>query len=79
MPVIYKKSQKTGHLKCDAEDCAARSASYQPSSPAAPELTICEAAHKAEKWAYDIGFQAMMFGHTVYCPACAGVTKENKS
>lgn len=76
MGVMLNKSKKAGHLECDAEGCTAKSKTYEARSPAAPELTICEAAHADAKWAYDIGFQAMMLGHTVYCPTCAGVKVE---
>lgn len=73
MPVILTKNKKSGHLECDVKGCTARSKDYKPRSPAAPELTVCEAAHTAEKWAYNIGFQTMLLGHTVICPTHAGV------
>ena len=69
MPVVLKNSKKEGFLQCDS--CKKLSPTYKATSPAAPELTICEQAYKEHGWAYNIGFQAMLMGHTVYCPACA--------
>lgn len=71
MGVVLDKKRRRGHLECDADGCKAKSKTYTASSPAAPALTICEAAHADAKWAYNVGFHAMILGHTVYCPACA--------
>lgn len=60
-------------LVCDL--CGTRSKSYEPSSPAAPELTACEKAEK-DGWGYTIGFFAMLIGHSVWCPTCVEVTKQ---
>lgn len=72
MGVVLTKDKKSGYLECDRDGCDSKSKSYKPASPAAPALTICEAAHDAEGWAFDVGFFAMIQGHTVYCPTCAG-------
>lgn len=75
MGVVLPKNKKSGYLECDRDGCDSKSKSYAPSSPAAPALTVCEAAHKAEGWAFDVGFSAMILGHTVYCPACVKALK----
>lgn len=71
MPVEKKGrgSKVTCVLVC--EECQARSKAYRPTSPAAPELTACEQAEK-DGWGYTIGFLAMLAGHRVLCPNCAG-------
>jgi hypothetical protein len=70
MPVVLsgKGSKQRGVLHCDVTGCEAQSQSYAPTSPAAPALTVCEAAQKAEGWWFNCDFWAMAFGHTVYCP-----------
>lgn len=68
MGVRMAKGKKSGHLECDVDGCTTRSKSYRPRSPAAPELTVCEAAHKTEGWAFTLGFFAMLMGHKVFCP-----------
>jgi len=67
MPVKVGKRGKSATLKC--EDCG-REATYPSSSPAAPELSACEAAEK-DGWVYTIGFWSMLMGHQVMCPVCA--------
>lgn len=67
MPV-EKSGKKTRKLICDF--CDVESKSYTPNSPAAPDLDVCEQAEKAEGWAFDIGFWAMLKGHTCACPKC---------
>lgn len=66
MPVIV--NGKRGHLECA---CGVVSKTYAVTSPAAPDLSICEQAHEVEGWAYSMGFFAMMLGHVVMCPTCA--------
>jgi hypothetical protein len=56
MGVVLTKDKKSGYLECDRDGCDSKSKSYKPASPAAPALTICEAAHNAEGWAFDVGF-----------------------
>jgi len=72
MPVVLDKGKKSGHLKCEV--CEKKSATYKASSPAAPDLTICEEANKDAGWAYNIGFFAMMIGHRTLCPDCASTS-----
>lgn len=67
MPVKASKDRKSATLTCAT---CGTSATFPASSRAAPELTACEKAHEQAGWAYTIGFQAMMFGHDVQCPAC---------
>lgn len=69
MSVVLNKKKLTGHLTCDHEGCTNLSSTYRASSPAAPELTICEQAGTREGWGYDIGFYAMLRGHTTFCPS----------
>jgi len=71
MPVILNKSKKSAVLVCDNDGCQNKSKSYSTRT-AAPELDACEQAHEQEGWAYNIGFYAMMLGHTVYYPKCIG-------
>jgi hypothetical protein len=56
-------------------ECTKHSNTYPIKSPAAPELSLCEQA-EADGWAYDIGFFAMLRGHTTVCPACKGVSHD---
>jgi hypothetical protein len=73
MPVVLDKKKKTGHLVCNK--CGTESKPYRVTSPAAPHLSVCEQAHEKDKWAYSIGFFAMLAGHDVYCPECVEASK----
>ena len=64
-----KVGRNKGKLVCI--DCDAESKIYSIHSPAAPELSLCEQAEQ-DGWAYDIGFFAMLCGHTTKCPRCRG-------
>lgn len=68
MGVVIHKTKKTGHLVCD--NCQKTSDNYKVSSPAAPDLSVCEKA-RDDGWRYSIGFFAMLAGHTVACPGCS--------
>ena len=70
MPVEVKGRNKVKKATLICEKCGARSGTYEVQT-AAPELEACEKAHEKEGWAYNIGFWAMLTGHTVYCPACS--------
>jgi hypothetical protein len=72
VPVKLTKQKKSGRLVC--ERCGIVSKSYKVNSPAAPDLSICEAGEK-DNWSYDIGFWSMLLGHHPYCPDCAKVLK----
>jgi len=74
MGVEISKNKKSGTLHCDADDCSVQSGSYPVRSQAAPDLTICEQAGK-DGWGYNIGFFAMLLGHTVFCPECSKKSK----
>ena len=70
-----KVGNKSGLLICGGAlangfSCGAKSPVYPIRSPAAPELSLCEQAEKAG-WTYDLGFEAMLVGHTTRCPSCA--------
>jgi hypothetical protein len=50
--------------------------SFRASSPAAPVLTACEAAHANAGWSYEIGFFSMLTGdHRPRCAACTAAAK----
>ena len=68
MPVKAAKNRKSATLTC--EKCG-WSEKFPSSSPAAPELTACEVAHKTKGWGYTIGFFSCLAGHEVWCPTCA--------
>ena len=63
------KGKRTGSGVLVCARCEAESKVYRITSPAAPELSICEQAGE-DGWGYDLGFQAMLMGHTTVCPAC---------
>lgn len=66
-----KRNGKTGVLTCI--ECG-RTERFPITSPAAPVLSMCEAAGP-KGWSYQIGFFTMLTGdHQTRCPACtAGV------
>jgi hypothetical protein len=66
---VVMTSKKEGYLQC--ERCGKTSGTYQATSPAAPELTICEAAHKEVQWGFTVGFFSMMAGPQTLCAECA--------
>ena len=77
-----KIGSKQGVLVCS--ECGNGSAPYAITSPAAPELSICEQAAN-DGWVYDLGFFAMLAGHNTKCPACVaqippmGVTTDDEA
>lgn len=68
-----KMGTKMGVLVCMGDDCKDQSKPYLIKSPAAPELSLCEQA-EADGWGYDLGFFAMLRGHTTLCPKCASTS-----
>lgn len=70
---MYEKQGKTGRLVCEV--CGVFSKPYPITSPAAPELSICEQAGK-DGWDYNIGFYAMLLGHTTWCPDCVVASQQ---
>lgn len=64
-----KGKGNTGTLTC--VECGARGA-FPITSPAAPVLSMCEAAKK-EGWSYEVGFFSMLTGnYNQRCTNCNG-------
>ena len=66
---MAKRKGSMGTLTCTG--CGVSGAFPIP-SPAAPVLTMCEAAEK-EGWSYEVGFFSMLTGnYNQRCPKCNG-------
>jgi hypothetical protein len=80
---MFEKKGKRGRLVCGgpaADGCGEKSDWVEIRSPAAPELSVCEKLEDSG-WTYDIGFFAMLQGHTTICPRCSNgkVTQSDAS
>jgi len=65
---MARRKGKTLRVTCCR--CGAESAPYTITSPAAPELSVCEQAEK-DGWSFTVDFWAMMTGdHRTVCPDC---------
>ena len=66
---MAKRKGNMGKLTC--VECGVSEA-FPITSPAAPVLTMCEAAAK-QGWSYEVGFFSMLTGnHNQRCPKCNG-------
>lgn len=77
MPIeILKNTKSKREAKLTCHNCG-DSVIVEFSSPAAPLLTACEAAHEKHKWGFQFGFHSMLTGeHFPLCYKCAWPNKE---